>query len=217
MKDPKLRYSDYKSTENPIDVRDYGAVNAYYDDITEDIIRKNTEAVNKAIERGSFLGRIVLIPKGNYICGTVKLQSNLILRIKGNLIGSRDRSDYSPRNFLISENISNLVIEGEGGKIMGEGEYFWNNPILKPLESNPDISDIRMLQLNHFLAKREKKDNRHSPFIRITGSEDILIRNLIIENSPGWTLTFELSNNIKVRDLIIHNNIRGAMWMELIS
>jgi len=156
------------------------------------------------------LGKVVLIPEGDYVCGTIKLQGNLILKIKGNLIGSRDRNDYSPKNFLIGENISNLVIEGEGGKIMGEGEYFWNNPILKPLESNPEISDIRMLQLNHFLAKREKKDNRPSPFIRITGSKDILIRNLIIENSPGWTLSFELFNNGKIRDLIIHNNIRGG-------
>jgi len=210
--DPQSRYADYNKGL-VYNISDYGAISGYYDgegDINEEIIRDNTEAINRAIELASPNKAVVLIPEGNYVSGTIELKSNITLRISGNLIGSRNRGDYLPRHFIFGENIRNIVIEGDGGKIMGEGEYFWNNPFLKPLESNLKVSDLRMLQLNHFLCKREKKDNRPSPFMQFTGSENITVRNLMIENSPGWTLTFRLSNDILVRDVVLNNNIRGG-------
>ncbi|MGV9173818.1 MAG: glycoside hydrolase family 28 protein [Promethearchaeia archaeon] len=209
--DPKARYDDY--TLGPVyNITEYGAVDGYYDEkeITEDIIDENTDAINQALKDASQSGGVVLIPEGDYVMGTIKLKSNVTVRLNGNLIGSRKRSDYSPENFLIGDGIRNVTIEGNGGKIMGEGEYFWNNPILKPLKSNLEVSDVRMLQLNHFLAKREKKANRPSPFILFKQCRDILIRNLLVNNSPGWTLTFEISDNITVRDTVLHNNIRGG-------
>ncbi|MFO8017059.1 MAG: glycosyl hydrolase family 28 protein [Promethearchaeia archaeon] len=204
-------YGDFESG-SIFNITDYGAIDAYYDkdEINEDIIQKNTEAINAAIKNASLNDGVALIPAGNYVSGTIELKSNVTLRIEGNLIGSRSRADYSPKHFIIGENIRNVTVEGNGGKIMGEGEYFWNNPILKPLKSNLRVSDVRMLQLNHFLAKREKKENRPSPFILFKESQNIRIRNLLVNNSPGWTLTFELSNTISVKDTVLHNNIRGG-------
>lgn len=207
---PESVYPDYDIDKKVIDIRDYGAKDAYFDILTNDGIKINTDAINSAINVASLNEWIVLIPEGNYIAGTIELKDNVIMRIKGNLIGSRDRDDYDPKHFIIGQNIKNVIIEGTGGCVMGEGEYFWNNPFLKPLESNPEISDLRMLQLNHFLSKREKKSNRPSPFILFDECENILIRNLLIRNSPGWTLTFEQSHHIEIMDTVLDNNLRGG-------
>ena len=209
--DPETRYADYMEG-TLYNISDYGAISAYYEDenFDDSLIQTNTQAINEAIKDASSTNGIVLIPQGDYIAGTINLQSNIILRLKGNLIGSRSRDDYEPRHFLIGDNIRNVTLEGDGGKIMGEGEYFWNNPIIKPLATHRAVSDLRMLQLDHFLAKREKKDNRPSPFIFFRNCEQIIVRNLIVNNSPGWTLTFELSNYITIQDTVLHNNIRGG-------
>ena len=208
--DLRSKYDEHD--QGPIhDITDYGAVEAYYGGgISKEIVANNTKAINEAINEASKERGVVLIPKGSYVSGTIHLKSHLTLRVEGNLIGSRDRADYSPNHFILGENITDVAVEGKGGRIMGEGEYFWNKPILKPLDSQPRVSDVRMRQLNHYLSKREKKDNRPSPFIFFRHCENVLIRNLLINNSPGWTLTFELSNHVHVRDTVLHNNLRGG-------
>ena len=214
FENPEERYNDYDLDSNTYDIRDFGALDRDFSTITNDIIISNTNAINQAIEMASLDNGIVIIPQGNYISGKIMLKSNLILRLKGNLIASRDKNHFAGQgssiHFIYGKNIYNLIIEGDGGKIMGEGEYFWNNPLITPLESNLKVSDVRLLKFFHFQAKREKKSGRPSPFIKIEKSNNIVFRNIVLENSPGWTLTFESSSNILVKDAVLNNNIRGG-------
>lgn len=211
FEEPITRYEDYDLSDNIFNIVDYGAKDSYFSNtLTSEIILQNTKAINDAIVDASQNNGIALIPEGDFVSGTIYLKSNIVLRLEGNLIGSRNREHYEEKHFIYGLEVENVLIEGNGGKIMGEGEYFWKNPLLKPQQSMPKVSDVRMLKLNHFLAKREKLPGRPSPFIKFEESHNIAVRNVHIKNSPGWTLTFESSNNIRVVDTVLHNNIRGG-------
>jgi hypothetical protein len=81
-------------------------------------------------------GGIVLIPAGDFICGTIELKSNVTLHIatKGRLWGSPRREDYQAGKgvpsgngnivFLYAVNAENISIEGRGS-LDGNGAAFY--------------------------------------------------------------------------------------------
>ena len=82
-------------------------------------------------------GGKVLIPAGDFLCGTIELKSNVTLHLsaQGRLLGSARREDYSagkgvpPGNgnivFVYAMNAENISIEGRG-TIDGNGAAFYN-------------------------------------------------------------------------------------------
>jgi polygalacturonase len=115
---------------NTYNVRDFGAKG---DGKTLD-----TVAVQKAIDTCfNAKGGTVLIPAGDFLCGTIELKSNVTLHLsaKGRLLGSPKRDDYSagkgvpPGNgnivFIYAVNAENVCIEGRGS-IDGNGATFYN-------------------------------------------------------------------------------------------
>jgi polygalacturonase len=111
-------------------VTDYGAVG--------DGTALNTEAIQSAINACSAdSGGTVVIPAGDFLCGTLELKSNITFKIstKGRLLGSGKREDYTsgkgvpPGNgnmcFLYAANAHNITIEGNG-TIDGQGQIFFN-------------------------------------------------------------------------------------------
>jgi polygalacturonase len=115
---------------NSYNVRDFGAKG---DGKTLD-----TTAVQAAINAcARDNGGTVLIPAGDFLCGTIELKSNITLYLsaKGRLLGSPKREDYSagkgvpPGNgnivFLFAVNAENISIEGKG-TIDGNGAAFFN-------------------------------------------------------------------------------------------
>ncbi|MDB5232711.1 MAG: glycoside hydrolase family 28 [Chitinophagaceae bacterium] len=121
---------DKLSGANIYNVRDWGAKG---DGTTLD-----TTAIQSAIDACfNDKGGTVLIPAGDFICGTVELKSNVTLHLsaQGRLLGSTKREDYSagkgvpPGNgnivFLYAVNADNITIEGRG-TIDGSGNTFYN-------------------------------------------------------------------------------------------
>lgn len=111
-------------------VRDFGAKG---DGKTLD-----TAAIQTAIDTcNKDNGGTVLIPAGDFICGTVELKSNVTLHLatKGRLLGSTRREDYSagkgvPQSngnivFVYAANAENITVEGRGS-IDGNGLAFFN-------------------------------------------------------------------------------------------
>lgn len=111
-------------------IQDYGAVG--------DGQTLNTLAIQKAIDACfQDKGGTVLIPAGDFLCGTIELKSNVTLHLssQARLLGSPKREDYSegkgvpPSNgnivFLYAANAQNISIEGSG-KIDGNGAAFYN-------------------------------------------------------------------------------------------
>lgn len=115
---------------NVYDVRDFGAKG---DGQTLD-----TAAIQSAIDDcHSKKGGIVLIPAGDFICGTIEIKSGVTLHIttNGRLLGSKRREDYTAGKgvpsgngnivFIYAVNAENIAIEGNG-TIDGNGLSFYN-------------------------------------------------------------------------------------------
>ncbi|KAE8681837.1 Polygalacturonase [Hibiscus syriacus] len=110
-----------------VNVDDFGA--------TGDKVR-DTEAFEKAwMKACSLIGAVVLqVPAGkNYALKPVRFsgpcKSNLTVEMSGNIAASDDRSDYKEdnRHWLTFDGVDNLLVEGGGGKINGNGNIWWQN------------------------------------------------------------------------------------------
>lgn len=112
------------------DIRRYGARG---DGQTND-----TAAIQRAVDEcHQQRGGTVLVPVGDYLCGTLELKSNVTLHLAvgGRILGSPRREDYQapaaipPGNgnvvFLFAANAENVCIEGSG-TIDGDGIHFNN-------------------------------------------------------------------------------------------
>jgi polygalacturonase len=186
------------------DVRDFGAVG--------DGATVNSDAINRAVQAAHAQGGgTVLVEGGDYVSGTIVLKSNVTLRIAKDTVlrASRDAAHYAPLHLIFAEHAENVGIEGPG-RILGEGEAWWQPPRMHPPQTPPDVFDLEEVRSAHFASKRPKLANRPSPFLRFRECRDVFVRNLIIENSPGWTLVMDLCDRVQIRDVIINNNYHGA-------
>lgn len=115
---------------NIYNIRDFGAKG---DGKTLD-----TTSIQAAIDKCfADKGGTVLIPAGDFLCGTIELRSNITIHVsaKGKLLGSPRREDYSagkgvpPGNgnivFVYAVNAENISIEGRG-TVDGNGAAFYN-------------------------------------------------------------------------------------------
>lgn len=98
----------------------------------------DTAAIQAAIDACSKeQGGTVLIPAGDFICGTIEIKSGVTLHIatNGRLLGSKKREDYTAGKgvpsgngnivFIYAVNAENISIEGYG-TIDGNGLSFYN-------------------------------------------------------------------------------------------
>jgi hypothetical protein len=124
--------TDKEKTEGAkiYNIRDYGAIG--------DGKTLNTSSIQKAIDACyANKGGTVLIPAGDYICGTIELKSNITLHIaaSGKLSGSPQREHYTAGKgvpsgngnivFIYAVNAENVSIEGKG-TLNGNGAAFFN-------------------------------------------------------------------------------------------
>lgn len=162
-------------------VTDYGVVG--------DGITNNTTAINALTKSLEEKGGTIYFPAGQYVSGSIHLYSNMTLMLGAGaiILGSQDFTDYpfielegftrGGRHGLISAvNARNVRITG--GKIDGRGKYFWDN-----MESDYE----RPRTINPILCK------------------DVAITDIIIENSPCWTVHPLCCENVTVRGVTIYN------------
>lgn len=128
-----------------VNVREFGAKG---DGVTLD-----SPAFNKAIDAVAKRGGKVIIPEGKYLCGTIRLKSNIHLFLDKGAVIVADKwnsTSYDPtepftppayqdgghsffQNSLIrGENLENITISGEG-KIDGSGLTTWQGELNKKI------------------------------------------------------------------------------------
>jgi polygalacturonase len=132
----------------------------------------DTKAIQTAIDLcNKANGGTVLIPAGDFICGTIELKSNVTLHlsVQGRLLGSTRREDYSAGKgvpagngnivFVYAVNAENITIEGRG-TIDGNGQAFYNGkgdntgPGQRGVGGNFDRPHLIVFyQCNNFLVK----------------------------------------------------------------
>lgn len=171
----------------------------------------NTAPIAKAIatahESG---GGVVRIGGGDYVSGTIHLKSNVTLYIAKDAVlrASRDSADYDPPHFIYCDGADKVSIAGPG-KILGDGDAWWTPPRAVAPTTPPGVYNLKEMEAAHFAAKRKKVPNRPSPFIRLRRCTDVRIGNIIVENSPGWTIMLDHCDRVRITGVVLNNNYHG--------
>jgi polygalacturonase len=186
----------------------------------------NTRAINKAIIRCNRNGGgTVWIPPGTYISGTVVLLSNVILHLDPGavLMGSRDTSDYLVMNEILfnegynryglicARDAKNVSITGSG-EINGNGTYFMNG-LDKPHTGGGDFDRKYIRQGDEFMKPGTVFEDgpvsysfRPGLLIIFERCEQLHITDVVLRDSPEWTIRIGDCDDVDVRGISILNN-----------
>ncbi len=186
----------------------------------------NTGAINKAVETCSKNGGgMVLIPPGKFVTGTVVLLSNVEFHLQPGavLMGSNDTSDYLKMGSTLFEegynrfgmicavDVKNVSITGSG-EINGNGTHFMNGPD-KPKYGESDFRRKFTRQGEEFMKPGTPIPDgpltypfRPGLLITIERCENILISDVVLKDSPEWTIRIGDCDVADVRGISILNN-----------
>ncbi len=166
--------------------------------------RLATAAIQAAVDAVAAAGGgTVVLPPGVYRSGTIHLRSRLRLELEPGavLLGSPDLADYPAagrsgvdkdrhdHHLLIATGCEGLRIGG-GGTIDGNGPAFWE-PQEGPrawIRSRPD---------------------RVSPLLELSGCRDLVLEDITIRNSPGWTVHVFCCDRVRIRGVTVDNPMWG--------
>lgn len=203
------------------DIREFGA-------ISEDK-NKNTLAISLAIEEANKAGGgIVLIPKGEWLTGKIHFKSNVNLHFEdgAKLIFSEIPADYLPpvhtsweglecynySPLIYAYNCKNIAITGNG-EIIAKMDI-WKQWFSRPKGHMENLKNLYYMAVNNVPVEKRNmindSANLRPQFIQINRSENVLIENITITNSPFWTIHTYLTKNVIIRNVKIkargHNN-----------
>ncbi len=201
-------------SKNPtFNVMDFGAI--------PDADTINTLAFQKAIDKASELGGArVLVPKGKFLTGSLILKSNVELFLEKGavLLGSTNPFDYFNSNdnltpntirntdnsmlgLIKASNALNISILGEG-KIDGQG---------LALALNGDSLHHAGIYIdkNYNYRRLRPSELLRPKLFNIQNCSNINIKNLQLQNSASWGLSFDLCKNLSLDSLTILNR---AYW-----
>ena len=163
----------------------------------------NTVSIQKAIDAAAKVGGTVIVPAGTFVSGTIFLKSNTVFHLspKARLLASPYIKDYAtmtwghhedrtPWHFIVAKNQENIVINGSG-----------------TIDGN-DIAFREPNRKNEYSFFREI-EIRPSPLIEIQECKNVIVENINIANSPGWTLHLFDCDVAKVDKVTIKNSLFG--------
>ncbi len=166
----------------------------------------DTAAIQKAIDACHAQGGgTVYFPNGQYLSGTLVLKSNVTLHLEAGatLLGSANLADYQPHalrpdleaqilgtgnqdagslHLLYAQKAGNIGVTGRG-KIDGNGRAFWDE---------------------NFQPRA-----RPAQMIEFEACEDVLIKDVTLQNSPFWALHVLSSNRVRIEGVTILNHRQG--------
>jgi polygalacturonase len=193
-------------------VRDYGA--------TGDGVRKDTAAIARTIaacvQAG---GGEVEFPAGRYLTGTIRLESNVMLRIGpgATILGSPDVADYpivpnpwgesdwqGPTQMsalVYADGAENIGITGPG-TIDGQGLIWWKRLWFteKKASAKRDVSGVDPAE-----AAYVEKHGGRPRMIRLVNCRHVRLADLTLRNSPRWTVHPLFCDYVTVTGLTIIN------------
>lgn len=149
----------------------------------------NTESLQKAIDRCSAEGGgRVVVPRGEFMIGTVDLKSHVILYLEpgAKLIGSTDRKHYD-KNLIRAIGVRNIGIDGPGA-IDGSGWAFWY-----------------VKQNGHYDHARPVPGY----MVYLEDCSDVRIRDVRLQNAESWTLHLLGCSQVSIRGITIRNPLHG--------
>ena len=161
-------------------VRDFGA--------RADKQANDAPAIQAAIDSCAKAGGgLVYVPAGDYLCGQLRLRSNVSLYLEpgATLWVSPNKADYQEGNrFLYAEGQQNITVEGRG-TIHGTGE-----------------ADL----MRKGTDKTEQRLAFRVGILRFIRCRNISIKDITVRYSDSWTFDLEFCENVFINGVSILNN-----------
>lgn len=165
-------------------------------------VASRTKILQTAIDHAADSEGFLAIPKGRWEVAMLTLRDGLHLHLPAGatLVCSDDLSQY-PRlerghnkdrqgyHFLHAEGVSDLQLTGPG-VLEGQGEKFWTPPTGTP-------------------PWWRAKESRVTPMIEIKNVTNLRIRDLVIRNSPGWTVHLFNCDGAVLDGVVVENHMFG--------
>ena len=158
----------------------------------------NTRAIQALIDTcAAGHGGTVVLPSGVYLTGTLRLRSNVHLSLESGAVlkGSERLGDYTldgkPVGLLFTEDAENVTITGPG-TIDGSGDAFMDLSRAKRIDSAGSAwtrqkGRFRQVSAGIGDGPAVPKD-RPFQMIIFSGCRNVVLRDVVIANSPFWTV-----------------------------
>lgn len=190
-------------------IADYGAIG--------DGKTKDTAAINKAIDDCSQKGGgQVLIPRGKWLTGAIRLASNIDLHLddKAEIIFSTDLHDYLPFVFsryegielynysplIYAKDCQNIAITGKG-RLVGQGADWLKYDDRHVINA---LYDMGASNLSLDQRRFDSPDKvLRPPFVQLINCNSIRLADFSIESGPMWTINPVYSQNIVIDGISI--------------
>ena len=191
-------------------IMDFGAVNNGRDLTTVHI----QNAIDKCFADG---GGVVLVPKGEYLVGTLNLKSNIEFRLEQGAVlkATTDLSKYQihneqPAGVFYTEDSHDVSITGSG-KIFGQGMEFMYKDSAKVIRGDVNKYirqkyDFRKVESGIGDGPVMPKDRYHQMII-FSNCTNVSIKDFEVIDAPYWTFLIVHCDRVSVTDISINNNL----------
>jgi hypothetical protein len=172
------------------DVRDFGAKG--------DRTTLDTTALNRAIEAGAGGGGTVLVPRGEYLTGTVHLKSNVTLQLDAGaeLIGVPDLNRYD--HFTPDEQLGAPEARWHRALVLGEGLH------------NVAIVGQGTICGNDVLDPQGEEHIRGPHAVLLANCRNVQIRDITIRDAGNYAVLLEFTTAAEVRGVKIAGGWDGV-------
>jgi len=178
-----------------------------------------TRALQAAVDAcASGGGGTVMIPPGEFLSGSVELRSNVTIEIASGAVlrGSPDISDYPVLPYEHNEfkGVRSLfwAIGRKNIRLVGFGEIDFNSPAFMEMDQ-PDLRDKDAANLPLYSERQISEMTvvaraRPTQPVFFHDCERLVVEDLLLRQSPCWTLTFSACRDVKVRGISVQNHLR---------
>jgi polygalacturonase len=160
--------------------------------------------IDKANQNG---GGIVIVPKGNFLTGSIVLKTGVELRLEkeGVILGSTNPYDYRGLNrwkaLVLADSQESISITGEG-TIDGQGRKLALN-----VDSLFYIGELDSAYYN--LRRKRPNEHMRPQNIEMVDCKNVTISGITVKNAACWVQTYDKCTDLKIDKIRVESD---AYW-----